>query len=70
MSRGVGVGGDALQSYPHHGQEVTHNAGQAKRHQGFPEGNPRLQDTGSLGEGVWRGARTIEAVALSTIQHR
>lgn len=41
------VSWEVLQSYPCHRQEVTHNIGQTERYQGFPKGNPRLQDTGS-----------------------
>lgn len=43
------VPGDVLQSYPCHRQEVIRNVGQMERYQGFPEGNLRLQDTGSRG---------------------
>lgn len=39
---------DVLQSYPCHRQEVTHNVCQTERYQGFPEGNLRPQDIGSL----------------------
>lgn len=39
---------EVLQSYPCHRQEVAHEVGYTERYQGFPEGNLRPQDTGSL----------------------
>lgn len=64
---------EVFQSYPCHRQEVTHNVGQTERYQGFPEGNLRLQDTGSPrgpGPPSLYLQDTIEPAALSTIHHR